>query len=186
MKGFIDIDINLLKNADWNYKKTTDSIQKKIKKSLSEYGYIENIIVRDLNNGFYEVINGNHRLKALKELDTKTIHCYNLGIINDSTAKKIGYSLNEIKQDINPEKEFELLKNFIKDEDTWFIEASKINDILEVEDFLKSKPKKNKDIDIKKIDEFNPNDFKNDIGINPETISIVSNKKYCPHCNGII
>jgi hypothetical protein len=55
---------DILIKADWNYKEEDEFISDKLVNNMKRNGQIENIHVRKLNTGFYEVINGNHRLDA--------------------------------------------------------------------------------------------------------------------------
>ena len=66
--GFIEVPIDKLVKADWNYKTEDDKKQEKLKENIKRNGQIENILIRELDTGYYEVVNGNHRLSVLKEL----------------------------------------------------------------------------------------------------------------------
>lgn len=106
MKNFIEIPTTQLVPADWNYKKEDPKLQKKLVKNIQKNGCIENLIVRELTSDppSYEIVNGNHRYQALKELNIETVMCYNLGAVNLAFAKKIAVETNEtrfFKDEIN-------------------------------------------------------------------------------------
>ena len=95
--GFIEVPIDKLVKADWNYKTEDDKKQEKLKENIKRNGQIENILIRELDTGYYEVVNGNHRLSVLKELKFKKVYTYNLGKINQSQAIRIAIETNETK-----------------------------------------------------------------------------------------
>ena len=60
-KGFIDIEVKQLVKADWNYKQENEIQTENLINNFKRNGQIENIIIRELDSGFFEVVNGNHR-----------------------------------------------------------------------------------------------------------------------------
>ena len=54
--GYIDISIDKLIKADWNYKTEDTAKQEKLKENIKRNGQIENIIIRELDTGFFEVV----------------------------------------------------------------------------------------------------------------------------------
>ena len=97
--GFIEIPTEKLVKADWNYKTEDPNKQEKLKENIKRNGQIENIIVRELETGFYEVVNGNHRLSVLKALNIEKAYSYNLGKISQAQAIRIAIETNETKFD---------------------------------------------------------------------------------------
>jgi len=113
------VSIDKLIPAKWNYKKTDDEesekLMEKLKKNLSKNGQIENLIVRESRKkNTYEVVNGNHRLIALKALKKKNAVCFMLGKISLEDAKRIAVETNETKFDSDPIKLAELITNIAK------------------------------------------------------------------------
>lgn len=95
-----DINLKELSPAKWNYKsksKETAETVEKIKSSIDEFGMVQNLIVRELENGKLEVVNGNHRLEILKKAKVKDAHCYNLGKVSLEFAKMVAVSTNELR-----------------------------------------------------------------------------------------
>ena len=73
-------NINDLVSPDWNPRQITDEELTKLQTSLDEFGYIEPIIVNDVNN---HIVGGNQRAKALKtlgynEVDVVYVHIEDL------------------------------------------------------------------------------------------------------------
>ena len=80
------IKINDLITADWNYKSDgTDEQIETLCNSIKEDKSAGVPAVRHLGDKF-EVIDGNHRLEALKRLKWKEVPCENFGDISKATA----------------------------------------------------------------------------------------------------
>lgn len=97
LDNYQEIPIKQLKSAPWNYKEQDAKMQEALVENIRANGQLENIIVRTLKKGEYEVINGNHRLDAFKTLGYKTVICYNVGTISEAHAAKIAIETNETK-----------------------------------------------------------------------------------------
>jgi len=95
--GWIDIKLSQLVKADWNYKTEDEEQSKKLKNNIERNGVIENILVRRLDNGSYEVVNGNHRLDVMNSLKLKECHAYNLGEITKENAIRVAIETNETR-----------------------------------------------------------------------------------------
>ena len=89
--------ITSLVKADWNYKMNDNLLSEKLANNIKRNGQIENIIIRELDTGFFEVVNGNHRLDVLKSIGYLDVHCFNLGSISESQAKRIAVETNETR-----------------------------------------------------------------------------------------
>jgi len=107
--GYEVIEIEKLVKADWNYKGEDEGKSIKLQENIKRNGQIENIIVRKLETGFYEVVNGNHRYDAMKEIGFKFAVVHNKGEITLSEAKRIAIETNETKFDTDQLKLAELL-----------------------------------------------------------------------------
>ena len=58
MKTF-DIPVDQLTEALWNPNQMGQAMLAKLKKSLTKFGLVENLVVRSQANGLYEVLPGN-------------------------------------------------------------------------------------------------------------------------------
>lgn len=76
-KGFTDIEVSKLVKAVWNYKEEDEKQTQKLIENFKRNGQVENIQIRELDNGSYEVVNGNHRLDVMNELKMKKCHVFN-------------------------------------------------------------------------------------------------------------
>lgn len=115
--NFIEIDINKCVKADWNYKQNEQEKQGKLTNQIKKNGQLENCIVREIENGQYEVVNGNHRVDSFMELGLETILVYNLGSISLQTAKRIAIETNETRFNTDQIKLSEIIKNLTEDYD---------------------------------------------------------------------
>ncbi len=114
-KGFGDIEVSKLKKADWNYKEENDEQTNNLINNFKRNGQLENILIRELKKGSYEVVNGNHRLDVMKILKIKEVHTYNLGKISLSEAQRIAIETNETKFDADNLKMAELINMLSKE-----------------------------------------------------------------------
>lgn len=107
-KGFVEVSLDNLVECDWNYKKISvdesdpyydreEHLMNALEENFKRNGQIENIIIRKLETGFYEVVNGNHRLKVAKRLGWNTLMCYNLGEVSQAYAMRVAIETNETK-----------------------------------------------------------------------------------------
>ena len=64
------IPLGRLVEADWNANRVPASLLGKLRRSLEEFGVVENLVARPHPEraGMFEVLSGNHRLRLLREL----------------------------------------------------------------------------------------------------------------------
>ena len=107
--------IGILVKADWNYKNEDIVTSSKLQNNLKKNGQVENIQVRILKTGFYEVVNGNHRYDDMCILGREYVMCYDHGKITDSAAKKIAIETNETKFSADQLKLAGLMSELVQD-----------------------------------------------------------------------
>lgn len=115
LKNFISIDTDKLVKAVWNYKVEDEFMQTQLEGNLKRHGQVENILIRKLKTGYYEVVNGNHRYEAIKKLGWKKVVAYDLGDISESEAKRIAIMTNETRFDSDRVKLAQLMKQIQED-----------------------------------------------------------------------
>lgn len=93
--GWEIINVDQLVKAEWNYKTNDEKLQEKLINNLKRNGVILNINVREIDDGKYEVIDGNHRLDAMQKLNIKEVVARNHGKITLAQATRISIELNE-------------------------------------------------------------------------------------------
>lgn len=128
----IEIDIDDLIKADWNYKSegTPEEIEKLVE-SIHEDKSAGVMAVREIiiNNALrFEVIDGNHRLEAIKAVGWEKVPCENFGRISKAKAITIARRRNRqwfsddilkyaelFKNDVLPELSLDQLEKFMPD-----------------------------------------------------------------------
>jgi ParB/RepB/Spo0J family partition protein len=110
----IDINIGKIKPNKWNPTNLGAAGYLLLKKSIKAIGLINPIVVRPKKD-FYEVIDGEQRWKASKELGRKTIQAKIINVKNDLEAKAISFSLNKIKGKLDGNKSNILINELNKD-----------------------------------------------------------------------
>lgn len=86
-----------LKPNPWNPNKQSEFVFEKEKNSITQFGFVVPIIVRETAKGRYEIIDGEHRWRAAKELGMKQVPVNSLGKVPSATAKKLTIILNELR-----------------------------------------------------------------------------------------
>ena len=162
--GFGWIDAARLVKASWNYKLDSPELKEKLKANIKRNGLIENIIVRELETGFFEIVNGNHRMDAVSELEIEKLFCFNLGSVSQAQAMRVAIETNETR--------------FTSDQEQM---AARIREIIEVfdrQEFISTVPFTDEQLDqiLKGIEQAtSPEDFK-EVDENIET------EHTCPKC----
>lgn len=91
----LDIPLTQLKEAPWNPNQMEPETIFKLKESIRRFGIVSNLLVRKLNDGNFEVLSGNHRLKVLIEMGITTAPCFVIDVDN-AHARLLAQALNHI------------------------------------------------------------------------------------------
>lgn len=90
------VGLEELRPNPWNPNAMTKEVMDAEKKSIETFGFVDPITVRSAK-GHYEVIDGEHRLKAAQALKLGKVPVIDLGTIDDATAKQLTIVLNETR-----------------------------------------------------------------------------------------
>ena len=71
----IDLSLANLTEALWNPNRLDPAMLVRLKESISLYGLVQNLLVRPLAEGTYEVLSGNQRLQVLRDQGHEEIPC---------------------------------------------------------------------------------------------------------------
>jgi len=109
------LDPSDLQPNAWNPNQMDDFMYQKAVASIRELGFSTPVVVRSRGD-YYEIIDGEHRVKAAIELGLDSIPCWNLGDISDVKAKQLTVVLNETRGTADRERLGELLKDLLSSE----------------------------------------------------------------------
>jgi len=122
------IDIERLYANTWNPNRQDTFMYEKELASIRTFGFVSPIIAREVGTEF-EIIDGEHRVKAAKQLGYSELPVWNLGTVSDAKAKQLTIVLNETKGHADPLALRELLVDLMT------IESMSMDDLLEVMPF---------------------------------------------------
>lgn len=122
--------INELISPEYNPRQISNEELTKLKNSIDTFGYVEPIIVNDVNN---HILGGNQRFRAMKELGYKEIECNIVHLPNPNDEKALNLALNKISGDWDNEKLQEILEDLKLDD--YEIELTGFDEI-EIEEII--------------------------------------------------
>jgi hypothetical protein len=110
------VHIDRLEANPWNPNRMDDITFQKELASLRKFGYVNPIIVRQLGER-WQIIDGEHRKKALKRLDVEgEIPVTVIDKLDDSEAKQLTIVLNETRGKADPKRMGDLLLDLLGSE----------------------------------------------------------------------
>jgi ParB-like chromosome segregation protein Spo0J len=107
----LSIPVDRLRANSWNPNKMDEAMYAKELKSIERFGFVDPVTVREVGMHDYEIIDGEHRVKAARELGMTEVPCHNLGLLDDDTARELTIVLNETRGTSDRERLSELLKD---------------------------------------------------------------------------
>jgi DNA modification methylase len=113
-----EIDLERLCEAEWNANRVPAAVLAKIRRSLSEFGVVENLVVRSHPErlGMFEVISGNQRLGLLRELGHERATVVVVEV-DDARARLLAQTLNRTRGSDDPKAYAALLERLLADFD---------------------------------------------------------------------
>jgi ParB family transcriptional regulator, chromosome partitioning protein len=108
----VDIPLNLLKEAPWNPNRMDAAMLAKLKRSISRFGLVENLVVRTFEDDTFEVLSGNHRLRLLREMGMNTAPCQ-IVEVDDAKASVLAQALNNLQGEDDIGLKAELMKKIL-------------------------------------------------------------------------
>lgn len=109
------VDLATMKANPWNPNRMSDEIFAKEILSIQNNGFVEPIKIRELTDGSYEIVDGEHRWRAATQLGLGFVPCVNLGPISDAQAKKLTIIANELRGAPEPVRLAALIKDLNTD-----------------------------------------------------------------------
>jgi ParB family chromosome partitioning protein len=105
----VNLPLDQLQEALWNPNQMDEATMNRLRESLTRYGLVQNLVVRPLDKGCYEVLSGNQRLQILRELKHSPVPCMVVNL-DDAHAKLLGQALNRIHGEDDLGLQAELLR----------------------------------------------------------------------------
>lgn len=109
----------------------------RLKRSLVTHGYMLPLVVRINEKGFKELVDGEHRLIALKELGVERAQVMNLGEMSRDEAIERTLSIERIKIPLDEVMTAELLKELVEKSDIESVAERVPYDVTEIEAQIK-------------------------------------------------
>lgn len=90
----LSLDPAILKPNPWNTNHVSPDNQAKLDEAISRLGMFKPIVVRELDNGSFQILGGEHRRDSAIRLGINPVPVISVGTIDDKTAKEIGLADN--------------------------------------------------------------------------------------------
>ena len=108
----VELSIDVLKEATWNVNQADEATLQRLRSSIQQFGFVQNLVVRHLGDG-YEVLSGNQRLKLLREFNVAKVPCVIVNL-DDAHARLFAQALNHIHGDDDLGLRAELIREVLK------------------------------------------------------------------------
>lgn len=161
------VNINDLISPEYNPREISDEEMQKLKTSIQEFGYIDPIIVNDVNQ---HIVGGNQRYFALKELEYTEVDVVYIHEEDSNREKALNIALNKISGEFDEVK----LNQIFTDMKLEGFEAINLTGF--------------EDYEIQELSFVNDIEFDNDFDLSDDDLS--EDKKEdeteevtCPYCN---
>ena len=114
----ITVPIGLLRPNPWNPNSMDDAMLARERASIEKFGFISTLLVRDIDDGEREIIDGEHRWRVARELGMEELPCWSVGKVSDLVAKELTLALREIHGEHDPARVQAILRDIAKSEPT--------------------------------------------------------------------
>ena len=109
----IELPLDNLKEALWNANEMDPAMEAHLDESIDRYGLLQNLVVRPLGDGAYEVISGNQRVRALRDRGSPTVPCVIVDL-DDARARMLAQALNRVHGEDDLGLKAELLREVLE------------------------------------------------------------------------
>ena len=90
------VKITELNSPEWNPRDMPPAEMEKLKRSITEFGYVELVVVNEFN---MNIVGGNQRVVALKELGYTTVDAVMINEPDLNREKSLNITLNNVHGD---------------------------------------------------------------------------------------
>ena len=109
----VDLPISQLNEAWWNPNRMDPVMLARLRKSITRFDLVDNLVVRKLEEDAYEVLSGNQRLQVLRKLAYSHVPCLVVDL-DDTEARLLAQGLNRIEGEDDLGLKAELFKEILK------------------------------------------------------------------------
>ncbi len=92
----IELPLAQLTEAPWNANQMDEAMLARLRTSIERYGLVQNLVVRKLMDGSYELLSGNQRLRILTEKRFTHAPCVVVKL-DDAQSRLLAQALNRIQ-----------------------------------------------------------------------------------------
>jgi hypothetical protein len=116
----VEVDLGDVHPNPWNPNKQSAFMYERELNSIREYGYIDRITVRPHPGveGTWQILDGEHRWKALRDLGFQRVEVDSVGAIDDARAKALTLILNGLRGEEDPLERAQLVQQILEADDT--------------------------------------------------------------------
>jgi ParB-like chromosome segregation protein Spo0J len=113
----IQVSTDACEPNPWNYNAQSTETFAKLVASIRKHGYVQPAVVREMGEGRYQILGGEHGWRAAIELNMPEISIVNLGVVPDARAKELSILLNELHGDPDQVRLADVLRDITRDQD---------------------------------------------------------------------
>lgn len=110
----VNLHLAHLNSAAWSPNSMDETMMKKLRASLEQYGLVAALVVRRVGTNAYEVLGGNQRLLVLRDMGVKEVACIILDL-DDAQARLLAMVLNRTRGEDDIGLKAELLRQVMEE-----------------------------------------------------------------------
>ena len=109
-----NIPVDLLRQPEWNPNRMDGGNLMKLGRSIDRYGLVQNLVVRHMEDGTYEMLAGNQRLQVLSQSGIMEVPCVVVEL-EDGEARLLCQALNRVHGEDDLGLRAELLRQVLEE-----------------------------------------------------------------------
>ena len=109
-----NIPVDLLRQPEWNPNQLNHDGLSKLGRSIDRYGLVQNLVVRRMEDGTYEMLAGNQRLQVLSRSGIMEVPCVVVEL-EDGEARLLCQALNRVHGEDDLGLRAELLRQVLEE-----------------------------------------------------------------------
>ena len=92
----VELPIEQLREAFWNPNIMDEAMLRRLRESIDRFGMVQNLVARPVGDGTYEVLSGNQRLGARREMGISVAPCVIVDL-DDGKTRLLAQVLNRVQ-----------------------------------------------------------------------------------------